>query len=103
MAIKKELQYDHGTKMVLGTITLPPQNDTLSTKVLTTILTSLTRDYKKQIVAYDFTGSTVSGRDLWAYMKRIIVACGERGIQVVAVVPFKSLILRITWHKRYLK
>ena len=66
-----------GPRQLLGTIILPPQNDTLSTKVLTTILASLTDDYK-QIVAYDFTGSSVSGRDLWAYIKSIIVACGER-------------------------
>lgn len=85
MAIKKELQYDKGSKTILGTVTLPQRNDSLATKVLTTILASLTKDYK-QVVAYDLTGPSVSGKDLWAYMQSIIMACGERGIQVVAVV-----------------
>ena len=75
MAMKKELQYDKGCKMVLGTITLPPQNDTLATKLLTTIVASFTNDFK-QVVAYEYTGPSVSGRVLWAYIQEIIVACG---------------------------
>ena len=71
--------------MVLGTVTLPPRSDTLATKVLTTILCSLTKDFK-QVVAYDFTGPSVSGKDLWAYIKATIAACGKHGIQVVVVV-----------------
>ena len=85
MSMKKEVQYDPGTGMILGTVTLPPRNDTLATKVLTTILASLTKDYK-QVVAYDYTGPSVSGKVLWAYMQTIIAACGERGIHVVVVV-----------------
>ena len=85
MAIKKELQYDTGTNLILGTVTLPPQIDTLASKVLTTILASLTKDYK-QVVAFDFTGPSVKGKDLWAYMKKMIAACGERDIHVVVVV-----------------
>ena len=82
MAIKKELQYDTGTNLILGTVTLPPQIDTLASKVLTAILASLTKDYK-QVVAFDFTGPSVKGKDLWAYMKKMIAACGERDIQYV--------------------
>ena len=85
MAIKKAMQYDKGSKMILGTVTLPPQNGTLATKLLTTILASLTKDFK-QVVAYEYTGPSVSGRDLWAYMQKIIAACGERDIKVIAVV-----------------
>ena len=71
--------------MILGTVTLPPRIDTPATKVLTVILASLTKDYK-QVVAYEYTGPSVSGKDLWAYMQSVIVACGERDIKVVAVV-----------------
>ena len=37
-------------------------------------------------MAYEYTGTSVSGTDLWAYMKQIIAACGERDIKVIAVV-----------------
>ena len=68
MAIEPNLQYDPGSKQVLGTVTLPPKPHKLACKLFTTILTSITREYK-QVVAYDFTGPSVTGRDLWAYVK----------------------------------
>ena len=86
MAIKKEIQYDEGSKIVLGTVTLPPEQDILATKLLTAMISSLNDAEYKQIVAYEYTGPSVSGTDLWNYIKQIIVACGERGIKIVVVV-----------------
>lgn len=88
MSVAKGLQYDPATKTVLGAVTMPPTPDKRAKKLLTCMLSSITIHYK-QVVAYHFTGSSVSGFELWRLVLKIIMACGERGIRVVAVVRFK--------------
>ena len=83
MAMAPGLQYGSATKMVLGSVTLPPTPDKNAKKLLTCMLSSLTVHYK-QVVAYHFTGSTVSGSELWDVVRAIVTACGERRIRVVA-------------------
>lgn len=85
MSMAPGLQYDPATKTVLGSVTLPPTADKHAKKLLTCMLSCLTSHYK-QVVAYHFTGSSVSGSDLWELVQNIVMACGERGIRVVAVV-----------------
>ena len=84
MPIASGLQYDPATKSVLGSVTMPTP-DKHAKKLLTCMLGSLTVHYK-QVVAYHFTGTSVAGTELWEFVLSIIMACGQRGVGVVAVV-----------------
>ena len=89
--IRKCVMFDKGLNSFIGYISQEfilkekPNKDNLASHVLVVMARGISVRWK-QIIAYCFTGDSVSGEKLWQLMKEIIVKLGEKNVCVRAVV-----------------
>ena len=101
MQTRKCLQFDKGLGKFLGNISpelSSNENNTeaLANHVLVLMARGITVKWK-QIVAYFFTGESVSGEKLWDLIKKVINLMGEKKIHVRAVVSDMGAANRAMW------